>query len=78
MTLPWGYSRSTLQYRKYITILRSIAYDTVFRKRVIEYKGAGYTFEEVYEAFKVDSKRYYSWKRLVLLKANSKKNVVEK
>ena len=40
-----------------------MAYDAVFRKRVIEYKDAGHTFAEVYEAFKVDSKSYYSWKK---------------
>jgi transposase len=40
-----------------------MAYDAVFRKRVIEFKEAGHTFGEVYEAFKVDSKRYYSWKK---------------
>lgn len=31
--------------------------------RVIEYKDAGHTFKEVKEAFRVDSKRYYSWKK---------------
>jgi transposase len=40
-----------------------MAYDAVFRKRVIEFKEEGHTFGEVYEAFKVDSKRYYSWKK---------------
>jgi transposase len=40
-----------------------MAYDVVFRKRVIEYKNAGHTFREVYEAFGVDSKRYYNWKK---------------
>ena len=40
-----------------------MAYDTKFRKRVIEYKDAGHTFKEVYEAFRIDSKRYYSWKK---------------
>jgi transposase len=40
-----------------------MAYDVVFRKRVIEYKNAGHTFKEVREAFGVDSKRYYSWKK---------------
>jgi transposase len=44
-------------------ILRGMAYDKVFRKRVIEYKDAGHTFKEVEEAFGVDSKRYYSWKK---------------
>jgi transposase len=40
-----------------------MAYDVVFRKRVIAYKDAGHTFQEVDEAFGVDSKRYYSWKK---------------
>jgi transposase len=40
-----------------------MAYDTKFRKRVIEYKDSGHTFKEVYEAFRIDSKRYYSWKK---------------
>jgi transposase len=40
-----------------------MAYDAVFRKRVIEYKNAGHTFKEVNEVFGVDSKRYYSWKK---------------
>jgi transposase len=42
---------------------RSMAYDVKFRKRVIKYKDAGHTFKEVNEAFGVDSKRYYSWKK---------------
>jgi transposase len=40
-----------------------MAYDTKFRQRVIEYKDAGHTFKEVNEAFGVDSKRYYIWKK---------------
>jgi hypothetical protein len=40
-----------------------MAYDKIFRKRVIEYKDAGHTFKEVTGAFGVDSKRYYSWKK---------------
>jgi hypothetical protein len=40
-----------------------MAYDVKFRKRVIKYKDAGHTFKEVNEAFGVDSKRYYSWKK---------------
>jgi transposase len=40
-----------------------MAYNVVFRRRVIEYKDAGHTFKEVHEAFGVDSKRYYSWKK---------------
>jgi transposase len=42
-----------------------MAYDEKFRRRVIEYKEAGHTFKEVYEAFGVDSGRYYSWKKLL-------------
>ncbi|MDR0409418.1 MAG: transposase [Spirochaetaceae bacterium] len=33
----------------------------------IEYKDAGHTFKEVYEAFGVDSKRYYSKNELLHL-----------
>jgi hypothetical protein len=59
-----------------------MAYDKVFRKRVIEYKDAGHTFKETEEAFGVDSKRYYSWKnslnRPVLLKAKDQKNAAGK
>jgi transposase len=40
-----------------------MAYDVKFRGRVINYKDAGHTFKEVSEAFGVDSKRYYSWKK---------------
>jgi hypothetical protein len=40
-----------------------MAYDKIFRKRVIEYKDAGHTFKEVNGAFGVDSKRHYSWKK---------------
>jgi transposase len=40
-----------------------MAYDKKFRRRVIEYKDAGHTFKKVYEAFGVDPKRYYSWKK---------------
>jgi transposase len=40
-----------------------MAYDEKFRLRVIEYKGSGHTFKEVYEAFGVDSQRYYCWKK---------------
>ncbi|MDR2448183.1 MAG: transposase [Treponema sp.] len=40
-----------------------MAYDKKFRLRVIEYKDAGYTFKEVEEAFRVDSKRCCGWKR---------------
>jgi transposase len=40
-----------------------MAYDKTFRKRVIEYKDAGHTVKQVNEAFGVDSRRYYSWKK---------------
>ena len=40
-----------------------MAYDEVFKRRVIEYKDTGHTFKDVDEAFGVDSKRYYSWKK---------------
>jgi transposase len=40
-----------------------MAYDAVFRKRVIEYKNEGHTFKEAREAFGVDSKRYYGRKK---------------
>jgi transposase len=40
-----------------------MAYDKKIRQRVIEYKDTGHTFEEVSEAFGVDPKRYYSWKK---------------
>jgi transposase len=39
-----------------------MAYDAVFRKRVIEYRDAGHTFGEAYKAFRTGSKRYYRWK----------------
>jgi hypothetical protein len=47
-----------------------MAYDEKFRRRIIEYKDAGHTFKEMNEAFGVDSNRYYSWKKPVLLKTN--------
>jgi hypothetical protein len=34
--------------------------DKIFRKRVID---AGHTLKEVNEAFRVDSKRYYTWEK---------------
>jgi transposase len=40
-----------------------MAYDAVFKRRVIEYKDAGHTCKDVDEAFGVDSKRYYSRKK---------------
>ncbi|MDR2447201.1 MAG: helix-turn-helix domain containing protein, partial [Treponema sp.] len=40
-----------------------MAYETTFRKRAMEYKETGHTFKEMYEAFGVDSKRYYSWRK---------------
>jgi hypothetical protein len=33
------------------TILKNMAYDAVFKKRVREYKNAEHTFGEVYEVF---------------------------
>jgi hypothetical protein len=55
-----------------------MAYDVVFRRRVIEYKNAGHTFKEVNEAFGVDSKRYYSLKKPVFLNTDRPKNATEK
>jgi hypothetical protein len=40
-----------------------MSYDKIFRKRIIEYKDVRHTFKEVTEAFGVDSRRYYSWKK---------------
>jgi transposase len=40
-----------------------MAYDEMFRLRVIVYKDSGHTFKEVYEAFGVDSQRCYCWKK---------------
>jgi transposase len=40
-----------------------MAYDAKFRERVIRYKDSGHTFAQVHEAFGVDSKRYYVWKK---------------
>jgi transposase len=48
-----AYSCSTLQDREYL--LYNNAWHTI--------KNAGHTFKEVREAFGVDSKRYYSWKK---------------
>ena len=42
-----------------------MAYDEKYRSRVIEYKDAGHTFKEVYEAFGVNSKSYYQWKKQI-------------
>ena len=42
-----------------------MAYDEKFRRRVIEYKEAGHTFREVYEAFRVSSRSYYQWKEQI-------------
>jgi transposase len=40
-----------------------MAYDKKFRRPVIAYKDAGHTFAEVYEAFGVNPRRYYSRKK---------------
>jgi transposase len=43
-----------------------MAYDAKFRERVIRYKDSGHTFVQVYEAFGVDSRRYYEWKKQMM------------
>jgi hypothetical protein len=48
-----------------------MAYDVVFRKHVIEYKNAGYTFKDVNEASGVDPKRYYSSRKKQLEQTGS-------
>jgi transposase len=40
-----------------------MAYDEKFRRRVINYKDEGHTFAEVHEAFGVNSRSYYVWKK---------------
>jgi hypothetical protein len=40
-----------------------MAYDAKFRERVIRYKDSGHTFAQVNEAFGVDPRRYYEWKK---------------
>jgi transposase len=40
-----------------------MAYDEKFRRRVINYKDSGHTFAEVREAFGVNSRSYYTWKK---------------
>jgi len=40
-----------------------MAYDNIFKMRVIQYRDAGHTFKEVKEAFGVDNKRYHAWKK---------------
>ena len=45
--------------------IKFMAYDEKYRRRVIEYKDAGHTFKEVYEAFGVGSKSYYQWKKQI-------------
>ena len=47
-------------------MLTNMAYDEKFRLRVIKYKDSGHTFKEVYEAFGVDSQRYYCWKNSLM------------
>jgi transposase len=39
-----------------------MAYDEKFRRRVIEYKDSGHTINQVYEAFGVRPRSYYTWK----------------
>jgi transposase-like protein len=53
-----------------------MAYDKKFRRCVIEYKDAGHTFAEVYEAFGVNPQRYYSWKKPAHLNTNRQKNAM--
>ncbi|GHV40731.1 hypothetical protein FACS1894187_21900 [Synergistales bacterium] len=42
-----------------------MTYDKKFRERAIAYKDGGHTFEELNEAFGIDSGRYYHWKELL-------------
>ena len=39
-----------------------MAYDEKLRGRVIPYKDAGHTVAQVQEAFRVNSRSYYTWK----------------
>jgi transposase len=38
-----------------------MAYSIDYRKRAVEYKDAGHTFEELKEAFKIPPITYYDW-----------------
>lgn len=40
-----------------------MAYDEKYRWHAIDYKDSGHMFKELYEAFGVDSGRYYCWKK---------------
>jgi hypothetical protein len=44
-------------------MLQDMAYDKKFRRRVTEYKNAGHTFAEAYEALGIHSQRYYCWNK---------------
>jgi transposase len=37
-------------------------YSIDYRKRAVEYKQEGHTFEELYEVFRITSTTYYRWK----------------
>jgi transposase len=39
-----------------------MAYEEEFRRQVIEYKDSGHTFAQVYEAFGIRPRSYYTWK----------------
>ncbi|MDR0376392.1 MAG: transposase [Spirochaetaceae bacterium] len=39
-----------------------MAYEERFRRRIIAYKDSGHTFAQVYEAFGVTPRSYYTWK----------------
>jgi hypothetical protein len=54
-----------------------MTYDKIFRKRVIDYKGAGHTFKQVNEVFGVNSRRYYSWKKPIPLDTSLQRNAGE-
>ena len=40
-----------------------MAYSDDYRKRAIEYKDSGHTFEELREALKIPPRTYYDWKQ---------------
>ncbi|MDR2448105.1 MAG: helix-turn-helix domain containing protein [Treponema sp.] len=39
-----------------------MAYDEKLRRRVMQYKNSGHTFDLVYEAFGISLRSYYVWK----------------
>jgi hypothetical protein len=39
-----------------------MAYSIDYKKRAVEYKDAGHTFEELREAFEIPPITYYGWK----------------